>query len=277
MGFSEGITSFVDSVQCHWPDILSGISLTTGVASTIYGIAVTPKAMDRFLEWIMENTTEEDRRGLKLSELHKLIPFKMKAKLAWKLYLPVILGTVTSGSTGIASDVMHDRKEMAYAAIASAAQARLSDFVESTKEAVGPKKYDEIEASAAQKRIDRLPDDKNNVYYVNKRTEGFPVIDNVTSRVYVVDRDELDRIEMRLNNRLVLDEVSLNDVYREFGDIILLPKIGENLVYPSGTKLTFVEDMWPGFWNGRPAVTINLARNLCVKHGRDYIVLNRYA
>ncbi len=134
MSISESITSLVDSVQLHWPDILSGISLTTGVATTIYGIAVTPKAMDHFLEWIMENTTEDDRRGLKLSELHRLIPFKMKARLVWKLYLPVLLGTATSVGTGLASDILHDRKEVAYAALATAAEARLNDFVQSTRE-----------------------------------------------------------------------------------------------------------------------------------------------
>lgn len=277
MGFSETIDSLVVTVQDHWPDILSGISLTTGVMTTVYGIAVTPKVMDKFLEWIMENTTEEERRGLKLSELHQLIPFKMKVKLAWKYYLLVVLGVVTSVGTGIAADVKHDQKEMAYAALATAAETRLQDFVQSTKEVVGPKKYDEIEAATSQKTIERLPEKNENVYYVNKKTEGFPVIDNVTMKVFIVDRDQLDKVQLRLNEKIVLDDVPLNDIFRELGDIIPLSAAGENLVYPCGRKLTFVDDMRPGLWEGRPAGVLNLVHNLCVRHGRELIPVDKYA
>lgn len=283
MSLSDTISSVIDAAQYHWPNILSGISITTGLASTIYGIAVTPRAMDRFLEWIMENTTEEDRRGLKLHELHRLIPFKIKVQLAWRLYLPVLLGSATSVGTGIAADVTHGNRELAYAALATAAQTRLNDIVESTKEVVGKKKYDEIEAAAAQKEIDRLPEPirDENVYYVNRKTEGFPVIDNFTGRVYILDRDHLDKIQDRLNARIVIDDITLNDVYREMNNgstTIPLLKGGENLLYTiANGKLTFVDDMDGGWYEGRPAAVLNLLHNLCIRYERDYIKLDKYA
>lgn len=284
MGFSEAITSLVDSVQGHLPDILSGISLTTGLASTIYGIAVTPKAMDRFLEWVMENTSEEDRAGFKLSELHQLIPFKMKVRLVWTLYLPVALGCLTSIGTGIAADVMHDQDKMAYAALASALQTRVDDLVESTKEVVGPKKYDEIEAAAAQKTLDRIPEQvkDENVFYVNTKTEGFPVIDNFTQRTYIVDRDSLDKLEDNLNSRLAMEDITINDIFRGLNNLgrgnIRLIAGGENLVYTSANgKFRFVTDMRAGMYEGRPCGVINLLHNLCIRHEHSYIKIDKYA
>lgn len=282
MSFSDSIDNLVATVESHWPDILSGIGITTGVATTIYGITVTPKAMDDIVAWVIENTTEEQRVGFKTSELHQLIPWKIKIALLWRYYLPIVLGIGVSVGTSVAADVMHDRKEMAYAALATAAEARLKDFVASTKEVVGPKKYDEIEARTAQKTLDRLEDPKQNknIYYANKKTEGFPVMDNLTGRVYYVDRQWLERMQERLNAKLIVDDVPINDIFRELHELnedILIPVGGENLVYTIGNgKLTFVDDMWSGLYDGRPVGVLNLVHNLCIRVGRDYVKVDKY-
>ena len=156
MSFTDVLDRFANSVSDHLPDILFGTSMAAGLGATVYGIAVTPKAIDKIMDYVLENVPEEERRGLKVSELHKLLPWKVKIKLLWKLYLPVAIGWVVSIGTGVASEVVHDRREAAYATLATVAEETLRDFKDTTKEVVGDKKYDEIAGKVAQKKTELL-------------------------------------------------------------------------------------------------------------------------
>lgn len=250
------------AISKRLPDILFGTSMAAGLSATIYGIAVTPKACDKIMDYVLDNVPEEERRGLKISELHKLLPFKVKVKLLWKLYLPVIIGWGVSLGTGIASDVVHNKREAAYATLASVAQETLRDFKASTKEVVGDKKYDEISANAAQKKIDETTEDKDNVYYINEKTEGFKVIDDVTGRVYVVDREQLDTAENYLNKHLYSWQwVSINDFY----DFLKLPQvaIGEDIGWSSEDgDIDILGELRAGMRDGIPIGVLHLMNNL---------------
>lgn len=277
MSFSEHLESIANGVNEHIPEILFGISLTAGVGSAIYGIAVTPKAVDEIMQYVIENVPEEKRRGLRVSELHRLIPFKTKVKLCWKLYLPFIIGELVCIGTGIAGEIKHGKKEMAYAALASCLETRLKDITESTKEVVGDKKYDEIEASAAQKAIDRSVKQReetdDQVLYLNKKTEGFPLIDDITGRKMIVDRDDLDKCQAYLNRLLWSkpeNEVELNCFYRFFN--APTSSIGDDLVWDSEDgDIDFLSDMRAGWDDGIPTGVLHLKKGLCVKSGHKKI------
>lgn len=232
MNISRILDRIANTVGKRLPDILFGTSMAAGLGATIYGIAITPKAIDRIMDYVIDNVPEEERRALKVSELHKLLPFKVKVRLLWKLYLPVAIGWGISLGTGIACDVMHNRREAAYATLAQVAEETLRDFKDSTKEIVGDKKYDEISAAAAQKKVEQARTNADETYYVNKKTEGFKVIDDITGRKYIVDRDQLDHVELHLNKHLYSwTFVSINDFYRALG--VPPVSIGEDLGWDS--------------------------------------------
>lgn len=249
------------AISKRLPDILFGTSMAAGLSATIYGIVVTPKACDKIMDYVLDNVPEEERRGLKISELHKLLPFKVKVKLLWKLYLPVVIGWGVSLGTGIASDAVHNKREAAYATLASVAQETLRDFKDSTKEVVGYKKYDEISANAAQKKIDKTTDE-DNIYYINEKTEGFKVIDDVTGRVYVVDREQLTFAEGYLNKHLYSwNWVSINDFY----DYLKLPQvgIGEDIGWSSEDgDINILDGLGSGMREGIPIGVLHILNNL---------------
>lgn len=272
MSFSDHLESIVNGISDHVPEILFGISITAGVGSAIYGVAVTPKAVDEIMQWVIENVPEEKRRGLRVSELHRLVPFKMKVKLCWKLYLPFFVGQGLSIGTGIASQVKHGEKELAAAVLASCLDTRLKDLSDSTKEVVGDKKYDEIEAKVAQKAINReIENRKENDYEVlhfNKKTDGFPIIDDIMCRKYIVDREQLDNCQAYLNKKLWSrpdNEVELNEFYRYFG--APTSSIGDDLVWDSDDgDIDFIGDMRAGFDDGgTPTGVLHLKYGLCIK------------
>lgn len=262
MSFSGVLDRVANSVGKHLPDILFGTSMAAGLSATVYGIAVTPKACDVIMDYVLDNVPEEERRGLKISELHKLLPFKLKVKLLWKLYLPVAIGWGLSLGTGIASDVLHNKREAAYATLATVAQETLRDFKDSTREVVGDKKYDEIAGNAAQKKVDREKAEVEETTYVNKSTEGFKVIDDLTGRKYVVDRDQLDRTELYLNKHLASWQwVSINDFYRHLG--VRPVAIGEDLGWDSRDgDIDILGELRPGLDDGVPIGVLHLLNNL---------------
>ncbi len=223
MSFQDTLDSVANTVSEHLPDILFGTSMAAGLGATIYGIAITPKALDKVLDWVVENVPEEQRQSLKISELPKLVPWRMKIKLLWKLYLPAGIGWALSLGTGIASEVIHDRREAAYATVAAVAEESLRDFKESTKEVVGDKKYDEIDAAASQKLIDReraKGDDyiKNNTICINKKPNPFTIIDDITKRRIVLDYQQLEHAQNNLARiQRSYDWASLNDFYYQLG------------------------------------------------------------
>lgn len=272
MSLSETISSIADSASQHLPEILWGTSVATGVATTIYSVAITPKAIDRMYEHALAVIPESERAGLKMSELIGLLPFSTKFKLCWKYYILSAVGLAISIGTGTASLEMKNHESMAYAALASASQARLRDFTESTKEIVGDKKYDEIEARTSEKTLDRVkkenPKLDENTYYVNKKTEGYPVIDDITRRRYIVDIRELSDIQSRLNDRLPWEMwIPLNDFYRELD--VPTSAVGEDLGWDvRDGKIRFFDDMRGALDDDhRPTGVLHLINNLSIRYG----------
>lgn len=271
MNLSGLIDNLATGISDHMPDILLGTSLAAGTAATIYGIAVTPKAMDEILAWVMENTTEKERRGLKLSELPKLVPFKMKVKLLWRMYLPVAVGTATSVGTGLASNKMHNDRTMSATALASSLSTRLADLQASTKEVVGATRYDEIEAKAAQKAVDRdhEREEPERVYRFNKKTDGFKVKDDINGATYILDREMLTDVQTSLNNKIrVYDRVTYNEFLSELRDRgadIPLSSIGLNFGWDiADGYIHFVEDMRGGLDDGVPVGVLHLADQMSI-------------
>lgn len=268
---SNAIDALASQVSGHLPDILLGMSITAGAATTVYGISVTPKAMDDIVEWVMLYVPEEERRGIVLpSEMYKLVPNRIKFKLLWRKYLPVVLGIGLSAGTGIAAETINNNRILSATALATTLSARIEDLKSSAKEVVGPTRYDEIESKAAQKTIDRMQDrkvfdDKENTYYVNRRTEGFKIIDDITQRIFVVDIDQLMTIQNKLNDRLrAWDWVPLNDLYEEL--TVAPSAVGNDIGWDSRDgKITFAHDYRGGKLEGVPVGVFHLADQLSIR------------
>lgn len=224
---SFGKTS-VDLVKKHAPEILTGMGVAGMVATTIFCVKVTPKAMDliadeqrkrRVAVKSADGSTQEE-----ITEAEQLKPIDY-VRVTWKLYLPPVALGVASIACIIGSTSVSLRRNAGLAAAYAITETKFSDYKDKVKELLGDKKEQETRDSIAQDSIKKNPVNKNDIIET-----GFGetlCYDPMSGRYFHSDIDQIKRSLNYLNHQMLYDEsVTLNDLY----DILKLDptKLGED-------------------------------------------------
>lgn len=124
------------------PEILMTMGLSGLLFSTVWGIKATIKAV---------RIVDEKKQELK----KEILSGKEIVKAVWKLYIPVVAGTVVSIPCIILGNHVSARRNMALAAAYTISETALQEYQEKTKELVGPKKEQEIHEAVSKDSVSK--------------------------------------------------------------------------------------------------------------------------
>lgn len=193
----------------HSPEIFMGLGIAGMLATTVLAVRATPKAIS-----LIEETKEE-------LETDKLTPLET-VKATWKCYIPAAVTATASTMFLINSCSVSMRRNSALLAAYKISDTALTEYREQVTESIGEKKEQHIREKVAQKQIEKLPVDDDDVYVTGKGNTL--MLDPLSTRYFRSDVDIIRRAENSLNKQMIHDlygTVSINDFYDEIG----LPRI----------------------------------------------------
>jgi len=188
------------------PTILLIMGASSMVASTVYAVKATPKALSIIDE--KKLTTRADI-----------------IRATWKQYLPAII----SGTAGIlclvGSNSIHAKRNATLATVYKISETALTEYKDKVVELVGNKKAKEIDEKIYQDKIDKTP--ANNVIIANGNGDVL-CFDSMSGQYFKADVDYLGKCINSLNESMLLyNYVSLNDLYEQLG--LELSAIGDQI------------------------------------------------
>lgn len=192
------------------PIILTGIAVSGVLATTIFAVKATPKAV-RILE------QEAQRRDfLREEETVRPITKVDVIKLTWKEYIPsFICGTVTMGCI-LTMNSVHARRNAALATIYSITETAFKEYQSKVVDTIGKNKEIAIRDSIAKDHIKNNQMGLNEVIITGKGE--IPCFDTLSGRCFKSDVEKIRRLVNEINHRLMTEMyIELNDFYDGVG------------------------------------------------------------
>lgn len=222
------------------PSILVGVGISGMIASSIFAIKATPKA----IVLIDEKKKELDTDKLKAKDL---------IKTTWKIYLPYALTTVASASCIIFASSISSKRNAALATAYSLSETALMDYKDSIRKHI-PDKVKEIEDDVAKKELERKPlDDSTEVIVLNE--DGDLCCEPVSGRYFKTTINKIDHAVNAINHQLNTDDyASLNDFYYELG--LKSTEIGNQLGWNVSDGLLEVSFSYDRDPNDHPCIVL---------------------
>lgn len=139
-----------------------------------------------------------------------------KVKLTWLCYtVPAVTGASTIASV-LGVHVIHTKRHAALAGLYAVASTKLDDYQEKAEEMLGAKKSQQLRDQVAQKGVDRVPFDDNEVIILDGGTEL--MYDDWSGRYFMGSVSKVEHAINVLNATLMEDgDVALNDYYELVG------------------------------------------------------------
>lgn len=170
-----------------------------GVASTAYLTAKASFAAAKDLEEVDED-----------------LPFKEKAQLVWKYYIPASISGVTTVSSiyGVLRTSQH-KTAAAQAALALSERA-FSEYKEKVIEQIGPRKEQKIRDEINEDLVEKSPPDSALV--IAASPGNVLCMEKYSGRYFLSDMETLKKAENLINSKMLKhDEQTLLDFYYEVG------------------------------------------------------------
>lgn len=233
------------TISNNSPTILSGIAVTTSIATAILASKASFSASDAIRE-------EQVNR-----ELSKPNPTEMtlreKVELVWPYYVPaVVTGTATVVCV-ISANRIGTRRAAAMAAAYTMSREAFAEYKDKVVEKIGEAKEQKVRDEIAQDQINRNPV-KSNELYITETGESL-CYDSITGRYFTSSVEKMRQAENTINRQIIHDmSASTSDFYSLIG----LPttpysgEIGWNNDTPLNLRFSAVlaED-------GRPCVSLD--------------------
>ena len=192
------------SVIKHSPEILTGLGIAGMIATTVFAVRDTPKALR-----LLEDAEQEKGEALTTPET---------VKLCWKCYIPSMITGTTSIACLIGANSVHARRNAVLATAYKLSETALAEYREKVVETIGEKKEQTVRDKVAESRVEKNPVTKSNVVITNKGNTL--CYDHFSGRYFKSDIERIKRAENDLNKRMIHDiggYVSLNEFYDELG------------------------------------------------------------
>lgn len=191
------------TLKKYSPQILAGTSIAGAVATTFFAVKATIKAVRH---------TDEIKEELGVDELSASEIIKEN----YKFYIPTAVSLTATVATGILSCVKSTRKIAALTSMYNTAITAKEEFMEASREIVGNKKTDEIEAAVTEKELSR--DDMSMIAVATQTRYGNVLFkESETGQYFRSSYAAITQQIAEYNNELVANEyLSLNDLCYKF-------------------------------------------------------------
>lgn len=202
-----GIVNVVGGIQTtakqHMPELLTGVGIAGMIATTIFAVKGTPKAL-RLIE-------EEKAK----KETEKLTPVDT-VKATWKCYIPAAVTGTLSIACLIGGSTVSAKRNAALAAAYSLSESAIREYKDKVVETIGEEKEREVRDAVAKSRIEKDPVSKHEVVETN--TGQSLCYDILSGRYFYSSADKIEKSINAINKKMLNNSyVSLNDLYYELG------------------------------------------------------------
>ena len=188
------------------PTILTGIGIAGMCGAIVQGIAATPKAMQK-----MEVLKEE--LGLKPEEK---LTVKEIAQSTWTCYIPCAVTAVVSAGCIIASDRVHNKRNVALMTAYSLTEKTLTTYKDKVTEVLGDEKAKEIQKDVERETLIKTETNQSPMMMIGDGT--FPCMDSEFGVYFESTYEDIMRSINAVNRALNLENyISVNDFYYELG------------------------------------------------------------
>lgn len=245
MQLASIIQTITKNISNNAPTILSGIAVTTSIATAVLSAKATVAA-------VADIQDEEIIRG-RLYPSDYTMTFREKVEIVWPHYIPVIAsGTVTVVCI-IASNRIGNRRAAAMAAAYTMSREAFAEYKDKVVQKLGESKEQKMRDEIAQDQVNRNPVTTKEIHITN--TGDVICYDSLTGRYFKSNVETIRRAENQINRQIIHDmNASVSDFYNHIG----LPttpysnQVGWNTDYPLEIKFSSVlaDD-------GVPCVSIN--------------------
>lgn len=185
------------------PTILTAVGVSGMIASTIFAIEATPKAV---------KLIEEKKQELKVE---KLTPIET-VRTTWKCYIPTVVLTVLSSGCIVGANSVHAKRNAALATAYTISETALREYKDKVIETIGEKKEQAVRDAIAKDKIDKHPVSKREVLITGKGNTL--CYDPWRDGYFEMDPDKVKKAVNDLNYQLLNDGyVTLNDFYYNLG------------------------------------------------------------
>lgn len=199
---SAAFKSLSSAVKRHSPEILTGLGIAGMITTTVLAVKATPKALR-----LLEDAKKEKGEKLTASE---------KVKTTWKCYVPAVVTGGVSVACLIGASSVHVRRNAALATAYKLSETALTEYKDKVIETIGEKKEKTVRESIAKDKLEKDPVENKPIIITGTGTTR--CYDLLCGRYFESSREQLERIENKLNRRLLDDMfVSLNEFYNEVG------------------------------------------------------------
>lgn len=181
-----------------------------------------------------------------------------KGQLTWLCYAaPAVTGATTIASV-LGLHMIHTKRAAVAAGLYAAAVSKIDAMGAAAEEKLTGKKLQEFNDSVAQKEVNEVPFDPDELVINAENSEVF--LDSWSRRYFTHSVVEIERAVLRLTRQLIDDgEVTMNDYFEAVG----LPKLGhgDDYGWQHGRKEGQVEEIEPVFGaalteEGRPVYDV---------------------
>lgn len=189
----------------HAPEIFMGLGCV-GVVTTV-GLAIhaTPKALELLEERKQEECTDE------LSAVEVV-------KTTWKCYLPtVVTGAISLGFI-VGANSVHMRRNAAMAAAYKLSEAAFTEYRDTVKQEVGPKKERTILDEINKQQVEKNPPVEQKV--IRTGYGDTLCLDPLSGRYFLHDIDKIRKAAIDINQEMqhsICGTASVNEFYDAIG------------------------------------------------------------
>lgn len=203
----SGIKTGGTILKKYLPSILIGMGIGGMFAGTYVAVKATPEAHEAF-----ERQREDEEQIAEAMGREPKKDIWARTKIVAKYYWSTGLILMTSAGCIVWANSVHLKREAALLAAAHMSQQNFEDLKNKIIELDGKKKYDKINDSLAQDKLDKNPTDDKTIIFSGQGEHL--CYDAWSGRYFYTDIEKVRRAEVEMNRNLLLDNYfSLNDFY----------------------------------------------------------------
>lgn len=208
---SKYFNLFQKSLVRNSPGILTALGVGGLVATVIYAVKATPKAM----EVIQAEQTFRYEEGM-TKNYNEPISVLDTLELTWKFYIPsLVMGTATVVCM-IGSNHIHLRRNAALVSLFKITETALNEYRAEVVKTIGEKKEQQIQDEIVQQKLNNNPVESSNIIITGKGT--FPCFDVFSARYFEGDIETIRQKINIFNHKLNREGwLNINEFYYELG------------------------------------------------------------
>lgn len=183
------------------PEILLAVGIGSSLASIIFAVKATPKALKSIEEAQAETAVD-------------------KVKAGWKHYIPSAVLFACAVVCLVSGNRVSSKRNAALAAACTIAEQSLRTYKDSVAETVEPEIQEKIEDVVASKQVKRAPDPRD-CYIYNLNPDGVLFLEPITGQPFRSDKESIRAAANTIKQKMLNDgfsgTASLEDFFDELG------------------------------------------------------------